>query len=200
EAEDQEGAAPGEGLDQPLGNLRHDERADADAGDRDARGKPALRHEPALHGADRRHVRKADPDADAEAVAGIDLPQRLGPARDRAPAAPRGALPRGGLLHRQSRGGHRERYGARSRSLRRASVDQPRSQSRVISALRTFETGQFFSAARASSSNLPRSMPGTCPLSVRADLLIWKPWPSFSRVTAASVESSVGLKPAPWSW
>ena len=32
----------------------------------------------------------------------------------------------------------------------------------VISALRTLDTGQFFSAVRANSSNLSRSIPGTC--------------------------------------
>ena len=42
----------------------------------------------------------------------------------------------------------------------------------MISALSTFETGQFFSAARASSSNLARSIPGTLALRVRADLVI----------------------------
>src|SRR4051812_47667138 len=62
----------------------------------------------------------------------------------------------------------RARIGLQSGGLKA----QPRSQSRVISAFRTFDTGQFFSAARASSSNLPRSMPGTCPLRISADLLI----------------------------
>jgi hypothetical protein len=39
-----------------------------------------------------------------------------------------------------------------------------------------------------------------CALRVSADFEMRKPWPSFSRDTAASVESSVGVKPAPWSW
>src|SRR4051794_24082486 len=60
----------------------------------------------------------------------------------------------------------------------------PNVKSRVISALRTLDTGQFFSAVRASSSNLARSIPGTCARRVRADLEILKPSPSFSSETA----------------
>jgi hypothetical protein len=45
----------------------------------------------------------------------------------------------------------------------------------VISAFSTFDTGQFFSAARAASSNFARSMPGTVARSVRADLAILAP-------------------------
>ena len=65
----------------------------------------------------------------------------------------------------------------------------------VISALRTLDTGQFFSAVRANSSNLSGSIPGTCARRVSADFEIRKPWPSFSSETAASVASSVGVKP-----
>src|SRR5262244_4577311 len=38
---------------------------------------------------------------------------------------------------------------------------------------------------------------GTLACSIRAERLMRNPWPSDSRVTAASVLSSVGVKPAP---
>src|SRR4029077_13784128 len=66
-----------------------------------------------------------------------------------------------------------------------------------ISALRTLETGQFFSASLAKSANLVSSRLGTLARSVRAERLMRNPWPSGSRVTAASVLSLVGVKPAP---
>jgi hypothetical protein len=73
---------PVESLDEPFGDLRHDERADPDARHRKAGGEPAPAHEPALHGPDRRHIGEADPDADPKPVAEIDVPERLGAARD----------------------------------------------------------------------------------------------------------------------
>src|SRR3954464_14577952 len=68
--------------------------------------------------------------------------------------------------------------------------------SRVIATLSAFETGQFFSASPAMRVKPASSRLGTLPRKVRADLLILNPWPSGSSVTAASVESSVGLNPA----
>jgi hypothetical protein len=52
--------------------------------------------------------------------------------------------------------------------------------------------GSFASCANFVSSRL-----GTLARSVRAERLMRNPWPSGSRVTAASVLSSVGVKPAP---
>src|SRR6185437_7707654 len=72
--------------------------------------------------------------------------------------------------------------------------------SRVICALKSFDTGQFFSASPASRAKDSASILGTFARSVRADLLILKPCPSGSSVTAASVASSVGENPAPSSW
>src|SRR3984957_15622440 len=68
--------------------------------------------------------------------------------------------------------------------------------SKVIVALSTLETGQFFSASPAILRNPASSTPGTWARSVSADLLMRKPWPSGSSVTAASVLSSVGVSPA----
>ena len=65
--------------------------------------------------------------------------------------------------------------------------------SKVISALRTFETGQVFSASLAISANLVSSRFGTWARRVKADRVIRKPLPSGSSVTAASVVSSVGV-------
>src|SRR5207253_11377345 len=65
--------------------------------------------------------------------------------------------------------------------------------SNVIAALRTFETGQFFSASFAISADLVSSRFGTFARRVRAERLMRNPWPSGSRVTAASVLSSVGV-------
>ncbi len=65
--------------------------------------------------------------------------------------------------------------------------------SNVIAALRTFETGQFFSASLAISANLVSSRLGTWARRVRAERLMRKPCPSGSSVTAASVVSSVGV-------
>ena len=87
DAERDEGAAPADAVDQPFRDLRHHQGAEADARDGNARGEAAPAHEPALHRADRRHIGEADPDADADAVAEIDLPQRLGLARDDQPGA-----------------------------------------------------------------------------------------------------------------
>src|SRR3954452_3414632 len=105
-------------------------------------------------------------------------------------------------LRRKRRGMHPK--GSRSLDLGWGIPERPgrypNVKSRVISALRTLDTGQFFSAVRASSSNLSCSIPGTCARRVSADLEILKPSPSFSSETAASVASSVGVKPAAWSW
>src|ERR1700739_1651111 len=65
--------------------------------------------------------------------------------------------------------------------------------SNVIAALRTLETGQFFSASPAIRANAASSRFGTWARSVRAERLMRNPWPSGSRVTAASVLSSVGV-------
>src|SRR5580704_6327291 len=65
--------------------------------------------------------------------------------------------------------------------------------SKVIAALRTLETGQFFSASLAMRANAASSRFGTWARNVRADRLMRKPWPSGSSVTAASVVSSVGV-------
>jgi hypothetical protein len=62
---------------------------------------------------------------------------------------------------------------------------QARFASSVISALRTLETGQFFSASFASSANFVSSRLGTFARSVKAERLILNPIPSGSRVTAA---------------
>src|SRR5580698_912841 len=67
--------------------------------------------------------------------------------------------------------------------------------SKVIAALRTLETGQFFSASPAMRANAASSRFGTFARNVRADRLMRNPWPSGSSVTAASVVSSVGVKP-----
>src|SRR6185312_4068224 len=72
--------------------------------------------------------------------------------------------------------------------------------SSVISALKSFETGQFFSASPASCAKDAASRLGTLARSVSADLLILNPWPSGSSVTAASVASSSAEKPARSSW
>src|SRR5262249_35841469 len=50
--------------------------------------------------------------------------------------------------------------------------------SKVISALRTLDTGQFFSASPAIRANAAWSRFGTCARSVSADLLIRNPCPS----------------------
>src|SRR5262249_17815939 len=68
--------------------------------------------------------------------------------------------------------------------------------SSVMVGLRTFDTGQFFSASPARRAKPASSMFGTLPRKVSADLLMRKPWPSGSSEMAASVESSVGVKPA----
>src|ERR1700730_9800044 len=65
--------------------------------------------------------------------------------------------------------------------------------SSVISALRTLETGQFFSASPAIRANVAWSRFGTLARSDKAERVMRKPWPSGSRVTAASVLSSVGV-------
>ena len=52
--------------------------------------------------------------------------------------------------------------------------------SNVIAALSTFETGQFFSASLAISTNLVSSRFGTFARRVRADWLMRNPWPSGS--------------------
>jgi hypothetical protein len=70
------------------------------------------------------------------------------------------------------------------------------SASSVMVVLRTLDTGQFFSAWPAIHAKDVLSMCGTLPRKVSADWLIRNPWPSGSSVTAASVESSVGVKPA----
>src|SRR5205823_3507654 len=67
--------------------------------------------------------------------------------------------------------------------------------SSVIAALRTFETGQFFSASAANRAKVPSSRLGTWARKVSAERLMRKPCPSGSRVIADSVLSSVGLKP-----
>src|SRR5579871_145092 len=68
--------------------------------------------------------------------------------------------------------------------------------SSVMVAFRTLETGQFFSASPAMRANPASSRFGTLPRKVSADLLILNPLPSGSSVTAASVESCAGVKPA----
>src|SRR6266446_5129741 len=68
--------------------------------------------------------------------------------------------------------------------------------SSVISALSTLETGQFCSASCAIRANVSCSRFGTLARSVRAERLIRKDSLSCSRVTAASVWSSVGVYPA----
>ena len=73
-AHDQIRAAPAIGVDQPFGDLRHHERTDPDSGHRDSGSEAALAHEPPLHGTERRHIRYAVADTDAEPEAEIDLP------------------------------------------------------------------------------------------------------------------------------
>src|SRR3546814_15206218 len=53
-------------VDDEGGQRRRRHGADADAGDRPARGLAAAQNDPALYRADRRHIGKADADADAE--------------------------------------------------------------------------------------------------------------------------------------
>lgn len=65
--------------------------------------------------------------------------------------------------------------------------------SKVIAALRTLDTGQFFSASPTIRVNAASSKFGTWARKVRADRLMRNPWPSGSSVTAASVVSSVGV-------
>src|SRR6478752_9971201 len=75
-------------------------------------------------------------------------------------------------------------------------LDQVNLASSVIVAFSTFDTGQFFSASPAILAKPASSRFGTLARSVSADLLILKPLPSGSRLTAASVVSSSGVKPA----
>ena len=90
----------------------------------------------------------------------------------------------------------RERYSSRWPTADAARPFRSSFASSVISALRTLETGQFFSASFAKLANLASSRLGTLARSVRAERLMRNPLPSGSRVTAASVLSSVGVKPA----
>ena len=64
----------------------------------------------------------------------------------------------------------------------------------LISALSTFETGQFFSAVARQFLELRPLDARHVGASVRCDLLILKPSPSLSSDTAASVVSSVGCE------
>ena len=84
-AEDEIGLAPPQRRDEKRSERRHQQRADADATDRDARGKTAAPDEPALHRAHGRNVRKADAQPDAKPVRRIDLRQAAGDARDHEP-------------------------------------------------------------------------------------------------------------------
>src|SRR5262249_37801608 len=59
--------------------------------------------------------------------------------------------------------------------------------SSVICALSTLDTGQVFSALPASSLNFASSTFGTLARSVSVERLMRNPWPSGSRLTAASV-------------
>src|SRR5260221_14688303 len=74
------------------------------------------------------------------------------------------------------------------------------SASRVISAFRTFDTGQFFSASFAIFTKASLSRLGTRARNVRAERLILYPVPSDSRLTAASVLSWSGVNPAACIW
>src|SRR5262245_4882857 len=65
--------------------------------------------------------------------------------------------------------------------------------SMVICALSTLETGHDFSAIPANSLNFASSRFGTPARSVSAERVMRKPWPSGSRLTAASVVNSVGV-------
>ena len=150
------GLAPADMGDQLVRQGRADQRADADAGDGDAARRAAAAHEPALHGGDARHVAEADAHADAQPVAGIDLPQarRLrggdqadgdqqqaadhdGPAgrcgrrsgRRESPAGNRGR-PRSRRPGRSRRGAHRTRFPARRRRRRRSRRRHSRSACR----------------------------------------------------------------------
>jgi hypothetical protein len=68
--------------------------------------------------------------------------------------------------------------------------------SNVISALRTFETGQFFSASLAISANLVSSRFGTWARRVKADRVIRKPLPSGSSVRGLGRELGRGVAAA----
>jgi hypothetical protein len=75
QAEREIGAAPSERVDQLRRQRRHHQRADADAADRNSGREAAPPHEPALHGADSRHVGAADAETDPEAVRRVNLDQ-----------------------------------------------------------------------------------------------------------------------------
>src|SRR3546814_12394900 len=82
-------------VDDEGGQRRRRHGADADAGDRPARGLAAAQNEPALYRADRRHIGKADADADADAVEDHDGGEAVGETGgDKIGRAPGGA--RGG--------------------------------------------------------------------------------------------------------
>src|SRR6185437_505727 len=95
---------------------------------------------------------------------------------------------------------HCSRYRCGSHQSYRRARHQTSFASRMISALNSFDTGQFFSASPASRAKASASILGTLARRVRADLLILKPCPSGSSVIAASVASSVGVNPARSSW
>ena len=97
------------------------------------------------------------------------------------------------MSFRSKRVSGRHRLSSRRSSAVRSSMpgsmdcSQTSLASSVISAFRTLETGQFFSAAVAMAAKAASSIPGTVARRVRAERLMRKPWPSGSRVTAASV-------------
>jgi hypothetical protein len=98
--------------------------------------------------------------------------------------------------HTPSRGAIRAGFSDRrlhTHSPTAVTVPQLNLASKVIVALRTLETGQFFSASPVIRANVAWSRFGTWARRVRADRLMRNPWPSGSSVTAASVSSSVGV-------
>src|ERR1700722_12705456 len=67
------GLAPSQRGDEQRCERRHNQRADANAADRQARGEPAALDEPALHRAQHRNIGTADAKSDAEPIGRVDF-------------------------------------------------------------------------------------------------------------------------------
>ena len=77
-AEDEIGFAPSQVVDEERRQRRHDQRADTDPADGQARRKAAASGEPSLHRAERRNVGAADAKSDPEPVCHVDFRQIAG--------------------------------------------------------------------------------------------------------------------------
>src|SRR5262245_18204394 len=74
-------ATPANSIDERRGDQRHDECSQSNARNGDTRSETATNCEPLLDRRDRRHIREADPNANADAEAHVDLPQLVRPRR-----------------------------------------------------------------------------------------------------------------------